>query len=40
VREAFAERSVDDETDHAKPQWRRLAPAMQIAGMAVAEDSF
>ncbi len=38
VREALAERIVDDETDHAKLQWRRLAPAMPIAGMAV-DDS-
>jgi hypothetical protein len=37
MREALAERSVDDETDHAKLQWRRLAPAMQIAGHAVAD---
>ena len=37
VREALAQRIVDDETDHAKLQWHRLAPAMQIAGMAVAD---
>ncbi len=37
VREALAERIVGDETDHAKLQWRRLASAMQIAGMAVAD---
>jgi hypothetical protein len=36
VREALAECIVDGETDHAKRQWRRLAPAMQIAGMAAA----
>ncbi len=35
-REALAERIVD-ETDHAQPQWRRLATAKQIAGMAVAD---
>ena len=37
VREALAERIVDDETDHAKLQLHRLATAMQIAGMAVAD---
>jgi hypothetical protein len=37
VREALAQRIVDDETDHAKLQLARLAPAMQIAGMAVAD---
>jgi hypothetical protein len=37
VREALAQRIVDDKTDHAKPQLARLAPAMQIAGMAVAD---
>jgi hypothetical protein len=37
VREALAERIVDDESDHAKLQWRRLAPAMQIAGMVVVD---
>jgi hypothetical protein len=37
VQEALAERIVDDETDHAKLQLHRLASAMQIAGMAVAD---
>ena len=37
VREALAESIVEDETDHAKLQLARLAPAMQIAGMAVAD---
>jgi hypothetical protein len=37
VREALERRLVDDETDHAKLQLARLAPAMQIAGMAVAD---
>jgi hypothetical protein len=37
VREALERRIVDDETDHAKLQLARLAPAMQIAGQAVAD---
>ncbi len=37
VREALAQHIVDDETDHAKLQLHRLASAMQIAGMAVAD---
>jgi hypothetical protein len=37
VREALERRLVDDETDHAKLQLARLAPAMQIAGIAVAD---
>ena len=37
VREALAQRIVDDETDHAKLQFARLAQAMQIASMAVAD---
>jgi hypothetical protein len=37
VREALAQRIVDDETDHAKLQLHRLTQAMQIAGMAVAD---
>jgi hypothetical protein len=37
VREALAERIVDDETDHAKLQLARLAQAMRTAGMAVAD---
>jgi hypothetical protein len=37
VREALAQRIVDDETDHAKLQLARLAQAMQIASMAVAD---
>ena len=37
VREALARRIVDDETDHAKLQWLRLAQAMQIGSMAVAD---
>ena len=37
VREALARRIVDDETDHAKLQLARLAQAMQIASMAVAD---
>jgi hypothetical protein len=37
VREALERRIVDDETDHAKLQLARLAPAMQMAGMAVAD---
>ena len=37
VREALARRFVDDETDHAKLQLARLAQAMQIASMAVAD---
>ena len=37
MREALERRIVDDETDHAKLQLARLAPAMQIAGMAVAD---
>jgi hypothetical protein len=36
VREALGRRIVDDETDHAKLQLARLAPAMQIVGQAVA----
>ena len=39
VREALAERIVDDETDHAKLQLHRLATAIQIAGMAVADGA-
>ncbi len=37
VREALAQRIVDDETDHAKLQLARLAQAMQIASTAVAD---
>ena len=37
VREALARRIVDDETDHAKLQLARLAQAMQIASIAVAD---
>jgi hypothetical protein len=37
VRETLERRIVDDETDHAKLQLARLAPAMQIAAMAVAD---
>ena len=37
VREALARRIVDDETDHAKLQLARLAQAMQIASVAVAD---
>ena len=37
VREALARRIVEDETDHAKLQLARLAQAMQIASMAVAD---
>ena len=37
VREALARRFVDDETDHAKLQLARLAQAMQIASMPVAD---
>jgi len=37
VREALARRFVDDETDHAKLQLARLAQAMQIASIAVAD---
>ena len=37
VREALAQRIVDDETDHAKLQLARLAQAMQIASVAVAD---
>ena len=37
VREALARRFVDDETDHAKLQLARLAQAMQIASVAVAD---
>jgi hypothetical protein len=37
VREALERRIVDDEADRAKLQLARLAPAMQIAGMAVAD---
>ena len=36
-REALARRVVDDETDHAKLQLARLAQAMQIASVAVAD---
>jgi hypothetical protein len=36
VRETLERRIVDDKTDHAKLQLARLAPAMQIAGTAVA----
>ena len=37
AREALAWRFVDDETDHAKLQVARLAQAMQIASVAVAD---
>jgi hypothetical protein len=37
VREALARRIVDNETDHAKLQLMRLAQAMQIASVAVAD---
>ena len=37
MREALARRIVEDETDHAKLQLARLAQAMQIASMAVAD---
>ena len=37
VREALARRLVEDKTDHAKLQLARLAQAMQIASVAVAD---
>ena len=37
VQEALARRFVEDETDHAKLQLARLAQAMQIASVAVAD---
>ena len=37
VREALARRIVADETDRAKLQLARLAQAMPIAGVAVAD---